>query len=74
MNEVWHARNGIIAHGRARSWRRGSGRRIRGNAWKRLPDPHPPQGQIYPLAWPIAIGVCAFTAAGNDRFFCVYGR
>src|SRR5207247_2111399 len=40
-------------------------------AWQRLetlPDPRSPQGRIYPLACLIAIAVCAFTAAGNDRF------
>jgi hypothetical protein len=33
-----------------------------------LPDPRSPQGRIYPLACLVAIAVCAFTAAGNDRF------
>jgi len=40
-------------------------------AWQRLealPDPRSPQGRIYPLACLIAVAVCAFTAAGNDRF------
>jgi hypothetical protein len=40
-------------------------------AWQRLealPGPRSPQGRIYPLACPIAVAVCAFTAAGNDRF------
>ena len=40
-------------------------------AWQRLealPDPRSPQGRIYPLACLIAIALCAFTAAGNDRF------
>jgi len=43
-------------------------------AWERLealPDPRSPQGRIYPLACLIAIAVCAFTAAGNDRFTAV---
>ena len=43
-------------------------------AWQRLealPDPRSPQGRIYPLACLIAIVVCAFTAAGNDRFTAV---
>jgi predicted transposase YbfD/YdcC len=43
-------------------------------AWQRLetlPDPRSPQGRIYPLACLIAIAVCAFTAAGNDRFTAV---
>ena len=42
--------------------------RERGISWKRCPDPRPPQGRIYPLACLIAIALCAFTAAGNDRF------
>jgi predicted transposase YbfD/YdcC len=36
-----------------------------------LPDPRSPQGRIYPLACLIAIALCAFTAAGNDRFTAV---
>jgi len=43
-------------------------------AWQRLealPDPRSRQGRIYPLACLIAIAVCAFTAAGNDRFTAV---
>ena len=74
MNEVWRARSGIVARwcarGRARPWRRGSGR----GAWQRLealPDPRSPQGRIYPLPCLIAIAVCAFTAAGNDRLTAV---
>ena len=46
-------------------------------AWQRLealPDPRSPQGRIYPLACLIAIAVCAFTAAGNDRFTAVGQR
>ena len=42
--------------------------------WRRLealPDPRSPQGRIYPLACLIAIALCAFTAAGNDRFTAV---
>ena len=38
--------------------------------WQRLeelPDPRSPRGRIYPLACLVAIAVCAFTAAGNDR-------
>ena len=34
-------------------------------------DPRSPQGRIYPLACLIAIALCAFTAAGNDRFTAV---
>jgi predicted transposase YbfD/YdcC len=44
------------------------------DAWQRLralPDPRSPQGRIYPLACLVAIAVCAFTAAGNDRFTAV---
>jgi predicted transposase YbfD/YdcC len=43
-------------------------------AWQRLealPDPRSPQGRIYPLACLLAIALCAFTAAGNDRFTAV---
>ncbi len=42
--------------------------------WQRLealPDPRSPQARIYPLACLIAIAICAFTAAGNDRFTAV---
>jgi hypothetical protein len=40
------------------------------SAWQRLealPDPRSPRGRIYPLACLIAVALCAFTAAGNDR-------
>jgi predicted transposase YbfD/YdcC len=50
------------------------GQDLAGGAWQRLealPDPRSPQGRIYPLACLIAIAVCAFTAAGNDRFTAV---
>jgi predicted transposase YbfD/YdcC len=43
-------------------------------AWQRLealPDPRSQQGRIYPLACLIAIALCAFTVAGNDRFTAV---
>src|SRR5580693_5207181 len=43
-------------------------------AWQRLealPDPRSLQGRIYPLACLVAVAVCAFTAAGNDRFTAV---
>src|SRR5271169_1277291 len=46
------------------------GENLAAGAWQRLealPDPRSPQGRIYPLACLIAIAVCAFTAAGNDR-------
>ena len=39
-------------------------------AWQRLealPDPRSPQGRVYPLACLVAVALCAFTAAGNDR-------
>src|SRR6266852_11973 len=45
--------------------------------WQRLeelPDPRSPRGRIYPLACLIAVAVCAFTAAGNDRFTAVGQR
>ena len=42
--------------------------------WQRLealPDPRSPRGRIHPLACLVAIAVCAFTAAGNDRFTAI---
>src|SRR5579863_3256205 len=50
------------------------GENLAPGAWQRLealPDPRSPQGRIYPLACLIAIALCAFTAAGNDRFTAV---
>jgi predicted transposase YbfD/YdcC len=50
------------------------GENLTASAWQRLealPDPRSPQGRIYPLACLIAIAVCAFTAAGNDRLTAV---
>jgi len=50
------------------------GQELAASAWQRLealPDPRSPQGRIYPLACLVAIAVCAFTAAGNDRFTAV---
>jgi predicted transposase YbfD/YdcC len=50
------------------------GRELAAEAWQRLealPDPRSPQGRIYPLACLVAIAVCAFTAAGNDRLTAV---
>src|SRR4029077_4790407 len=44
------------------------------SAWQRLaelPDPRSPQGRIYPLACLVAVALCAFTAAGNDRLTAV---
>src|ERR1700738_270270 len=43
-------------------------------AWQRLealPAPRSRQGRIYPLACLVAVALCAFTAAGNDRFTAV---
>ena len=50
------------------------GQDLAAGAWQRLeapPDPRSPQERIYPLACLVAIAVCAFTAAGNDRFTAV---
>ena len=50
------------------------GQDLAAGTWQRLealPDPRSPQGRIYPLACLVAIAVCAFTAAGNDRFTAV---
>ncbi len=50
------------------------GENLAAGTWQRLealPDPRSPQGRIYPLACLVAIAVCAFTAAGNDRFTAV---
>jgi predicted transposase YbfD/YdcC len=50
------------------------GQVLAADTWQRLealPDPRSPQGRIYPLACLIAIAVCAFTAAGNDRLTAV---
>lgn len=50
------------------------GENLAASTWQRLealPDPRSPQGRIYPLACLIAIAVCAFTAAGNDRLTAV---
>jgi predicted transposase YbfD/YdcC len=50
------------------------GQDLAAGAWQRLealPDPRSPQGRIYPLACLIAIAVCAFTAAGDDRLTAV---
>src|SRR6266536_6126939 len=44
------------------------------SAWARAwssPDPRSPQRRIYSLACLVAIALCAFTAAGNDRFTAV---
>jgi predicted transposase YbfD/YdcC len=50
------------------------GQDLAASTWQRLealPDPRSPQGRIYPLACLVAIAVCAFTAAGNDRLTAV---
>src|SRR5215472_14101165 len=50
------------------------GQSVAADTWQRLealPDPRSPRGRIYPLACLVAIAVCAFTAAGNDRFTAV---
>ena len=52
----------------------GGGQVLAADTWQRLealPDPRSPQGRIYPLACLIAIALCAFTAAGNDRLTAV---
>ena len=44
------------------------------DTWRRLealPDPRSPRGRVYPLACLVAIAVCAFTAARNDRFTAI---
>ena len=50
------------------------GQDLAAGAWQRLealPDPRSPRGRIYPLACLVAVAICAFTAAGNDRFTAV---
>jgi predicted transposase YbfD/YdcC len=50
------------------------GQDLAAGTWQRLealPDPRSPRGRVYPLACLIAIAVCAFTAAGNDRLTAV---
>src|SRR5689334_14385173 len=50
------------------------GQGLAAGAWERLealPDPRSRRGRVYPLACLIAIAVCAFTAAGNDRLTAV---
>jgi hypothetical protein len=50
------------------------GQDLPASAWQRLealPDSRSPQGRIYPLACLVAVAICAFTAAGNDRFTAV---
>jgi hypothetical protein len=48
----------------------GGSQELAAGAWQKLealPDPRSPWGRIYPLACLVAIALCAFTAAGNDR-------
>jgi predicted transposase YbfD/YdcC len=50
------------------------GQDLSAGAWQKLealPDPRSPRGRIYPLACLIAVALCAFTAAGNDRLTAV---
>ena len=50
------------------------GEDLAAGTWQRLealPDPRSPRGRIYPLACLIAVALCAFTAAGNDRLTAV---
>jgi predicted transposase YbfD/YdcC len=50
------------------------GQDLAAGAWQRLeelPDPRSPRGRVYPLACLVAVAVCAFTAAGNDRLTAV---
>ncbi len=50
------------------------GQELAADTWKRLealPDPRSRRGRVYPLACLVAIALCGFTAAGNDRFTAV---
>ena len=52
----------------------GGGQVLAAGAWQKLealPDPRSPRGRIYPLACLVAVALCAFTAAGNDRLTAV---
>jgi len=52
----------------------GGGQELAPAAWQKLealPDPRSRQGRVYPLACLVAIALCAFTAAGNDRLTAV---
>jgi hypothetical protein len=52
----------------------GGGQVLAAGAWQKLealPDPRSPRGRVYPLACLVAIALCAFTAAGNDRLTAV---
>jgi predicted transposase YbfD/YdcC len=50
------------------------GQELAAGAWQKLeelPGPRSPRGRIYPLACLVAVALCAFTAAGNDRLTAV---
>jgi predicted transposase YbfD/YdcC len=50
------------------------GQELAAGMWQKLealPDPRSPRGRVYPLACLVAIALCAFTAAGNDRLTAV---
>ena len=50
------------------------GQELSAGAWQKLealPDPRSRQGRVYPLACLVAVALCAFTAAGNDRLTAV---
>ena len=50
------------------------GQELAACTWQRLeelPDPRSPRGRVYPLACLVAVALCAFTAAGNDRLTAV---
>jgi predicted transposase YbfD/YdcC len=50
------------------------GQELAAGAWDKLealPDPRSPRGRVYPLACLVAVALCAFTAAGNDRLTAV---
>src|SRR3974390_1094065 len=50
------------------------GQSLAAETWQRLealPDPRSRRGRVYPLACLIAVALCAFTAAGNDRLTAV---
>jgi len=52
----------------------GGSQELAAGTWQKLealPDPRSPRGRIYPLACLVAVALCAFTAAGNDRLTAV---
>jgi predicted transposase YbfD/YdcC len=52
----------------------GGSQELAAGTWQKLealPDPRSPRGRVYPLACLVAIALCAFTAAGNDRLTAV---